>query len=131
MMLPVIAAPLSQNSVIDESNIKYIRFSEDQVNQATVVNKEDLIGKSVRQGRVLQTDKPIQISDVEFPILIKKGEEVQVNYMDKFFEISIVGVAKNNGRMGEKIAFEVGSEKKKTIQAVVKSPGRAEITESL
>jgi flagella basal body P-ring formation protein FlgA len=51
--------------------------------------------------------------------------------MDKFFEISIVGVAKNNGRMGEKIAFEVGSEKKKTIQAVVKSPGRAEITESL
>jgi flagella basal body P-ring formation protein FlgA len=129
--LPVIAVPISQNSSINESDIKYSRFSEEQINQGTILKKEDLIGKSLRSGRVLQTDKPIQVSDVEFPVLIKKGEEVRVNYMDTYFEISIVAIAKNNGRIGEKIAFEVGSDKKKTIQAMVISPGRAEIREVL
>lgn len=131
MMLPVLSAPVGQKTAITESNISYVRFSDDQVNAGMALRKEDIVGKFLKAGRSLQFDKPLQMTDLEVPVLIKKGESVRIKYVDRFFEISIAAVAKSNGCAGEKISFEVGSEKKKTIQATVLASGQAEIRESL
>lgn len=131
MMLPILSAPVGQKTVITESNISYVRFSDDQINPGMALRKEDIVGKFLKAGRSLQFDKPLQMSDLEVPVLIKKGEEVRIKYVDRFFEISIVATAKSNGCAGERISFEVGTEKKKTIQATVLGSGQAEIRESL
>lgn len=131
LMIPVLAEPVGQHAVINDSNIKFVRFSDEQVNPNMALRKEDIIGKFLKPGRSLQVDKPLQLTDLEMPILIKKGEEVRVKYVDRFFEISIAAVAKSNGCAGEKVSFEVGNEKKKTIQATVLASGQAEIREAL
>lgn len=131
MMIPVLAEPIGQHAVINESNIRFSRFSDEQVNANMAFRKEDIVGKILKPGRSLLVDKPLQLTDLEMPILIKKGEEVRIKYVDRFFEISIAAVAKNNGYAGEKISFEVGAEKKKTIQATVLASGQAEIRETL
>jgi len=127
IMLPVLATPISQQAPIGEENLSYVRFSEDQINQGTALRKEDIFGKTLRAGRSLQLNKPLQFSDLEVPIIIKKGEEVRVHYFDPCFEVSILAIAKSNGGAGQKISFEVGTEKKKTIQATVLNSGQAEI----
>jgi flagella basal body P-ring formation protein FlgA len=131
MMLPVLSAPVGQKTAITESNISYVRFSDDQVNAGMALRKEDIVGKFLKAGRSLQFDKPLQLTDLEVPVLIKKGEAVRIKYVDRFFEISIAAIAKSNGCAGEKISFEVGTEKKKIIQATVLASGQAEIRESL
>ncbi|MES2252610.1 MAG: flagellar basal body P-ring formation chaperone FlgA [Pseudomonadota bacterium] len=127
IMIPVLATPISQQAPINEENLSYVRFSEDQVNQGTALRKEDIIGKTLRAGRSLQLNKPLQFSDLEVPIIIRKGEEVRLRYVDPYFEVSILAIAKSNGGVGQKISFEVGAEKKKTIQATVLNSGQAEI----
>jgi flagella basal body P-ring formation protein FlgA len=129
--IPVLSKPVSQQTEIKESNISYVRFADDKINPGMVLKKEDIIGKFLRPGRSLQLDKPLLMTDLEVPIAIRKGEEVRIIYMDRFFEISIVGTAKNNGCVGERISFEVGSGKKKIIQATVTAVGRAEIRENV
>ena len=131
LMLPILSSPIGQKTAINESHILYVRFADNQVNPGMALRKEDIVGKFLKAGRSLQFDKPLQMTDLEVPILIRKGDEVRVKYVDRFFEISIAAIAKNNGCAGEKISFEVGTEKKKTIQATVLAAGRAEIRESL
>ncbi len=130
-VVPVLTNSIAHQSEIKESDIKYVRFVEEQLYPGMILNKEDLIGKVLKNGRSLQLDKPLQISDVEVPVVIKKGEEVRVIYIDPFFEISIVATARNNGSVGERISFDVGTEKKKIIQARVVSAGLAEIREMI
>jgi flagella basal body P-ring formation protein FlgA len=131
MMIPILSAPVGQKTAITESNISYVRFSDDQINPGMALRKEDIVGKFLKAGRSLQFDKPLQMTDLEVPVLIRKGEEVRVKYVDRFFEISIAATAKSNGCAGERISFEVGTEKKKTIQATVLASGQAEIREFL
>lgn len=131
MMIPILSAPVGQKTAITESNISYVRFADDQINPGMALRKEDIVGKFLKAGRSLQFDKPLQMTDLEVPVLVRKGEEVRVKYVDRFFEISIAAIAKSNGCAGEKISFEVGTEKKKTIQATVLASGQAEIRESL
>ena len=131
MMIPILSAPVGQKTAITESNISYVRFADDQINPGMALRKEDIVGKFLKAGRSLQFDKPLQMTDLEVPVLVRKGEEVRVKYVDRFFEISIAAIAKSNGCAGEKISFEVGTEKKKTIQANVLASGQAEIRESL
>jgi flagella basal body P-ring formation protein FlgA len=100
MMIPILSAPVGQKTAITESNISYVRFSDDQINPGMALRKEDIIGKFLKAGRSLQFDKPLQLTDLEVPVLIRKGEEVRVKYVDRFFEISIAAVAKSNGCAG-------------------------------
>ncbi|MDP5012566.1 MAG: hypothetical protein NWQ29_02540 [Alphaproteobacteria bacterium] len=83
MMIPILSAPVGQKTAITESNISYVRFSDDQINPGMALRKEDIIGKFLKAGRSLQFDKPLQLTDLEVPVLIRKGEEVRGKYVDR------------------------------------------------
>ena len=131
IMLPVLSGTVSKQTPITESNLTYVRFLDEKVNQGTVLRKEDIVGKTLKAGCSLHVDKPLQMSDLEVPVVIRKGEQIRISYIDPNFEVSIVGIAKSNGSIGERITFEVGSDKKKIVQATVMHSGRAEIRENL
>lgn len=127
--VPVLSTPIAHQSPINESHLSYVQFSEDLINQGMALRKEDLVGKTLKSGRSLNLNKPLLMSDIEVPVVIKKGEQVRIKYVSPHFEISVVGVAKSNGCIGERISFDAAA--KKIIQATVLHSGVAEIREQL
>ncbi len=123
--LPVLATTVSDKDIIHESHLSYVRFPDTQINMGIALKKEDIIGKSPQKGRALKAEEPLRISDFERPIVIHKGDKVNLIYVDPSFEVTTVAIARNNASVGDKIMFEVGS--KKTVQAMVTREGQAEI----
>jgi flagella basal body P-ring formation protein FlgA len=127
--LPVLAATVSDKDIIQESHLSYVRFPDTQVNMGIALKKEDIIGKSLRKGRALKIEEPLRLTDFERPIVVHKGDRVNLSYVDPSFEVTTIATARNNGSVGDKIIFEVGS--KKTVQATVTREGQAEIRANL
>lgn len=136
--IPVLNNPINSNRTITESDITWQKFSADKVTPTMITKKEDLLGKTSKYS-VLRLGVPINLSELQCPVVIKKGDTVQVNYKSRTLEITARALAKSNGSIGETIFFEPLSQgngnefnsSKKTIQAKVIGPNVAEIVRPL
>lgn len=127
--LPILTQAISGQAEIDSSLISLQEFDEDKITGDVVTLDKDLLGMQIKQGRLIKAQTPIRKSDLEKPLVIKKGDEVRLFYVDPSFEVSTIAHAKSNGSIGDKITCEVSG--KKFVQATIVHEGRVEIRAQL
>lgn len=93
-----------------------VRMEEREVTYINPIPLEEVIGKrlktAVPEGKILTYDL------IETPPLIKRGDVVTIKREDEFLSISAKGMAKQDGRLGDKIQIE-NTISKKIITGVV------------
>lgn len=130
--VPVLTRALSGGEVIKESDVAYKEIDSAKIGPSIVADKEKLIGKAVKRG-TLRANSTIRLNQIENPAAIKRGDRVQIMFKTASLVISNIGVAKEDGSLGQVIGFEVGnsednkSAKKKIIHGRIVGPNQAEI----
>jgi flagella basal body P-ring formation protein FlgA len=122
--IPVLKSPLSPGAVIQESDITFQRHKADKLTAQIITKSEDIIGKTAKT-QMLKMGTPINATDLQSPVLVKRGERVQVTYRSHALVVSASGVAKSQGCLGDMIPIE--STPNKTIQAKVIGLNQTEV----
>lgn len=120
--VPVLRESMNGGEVISYHDIDWITLPERRVRGAIVMNLDELVGMSVRR-RIL-SGKPVKASEIEAPLMVKKGEALSIVYKTGAMELRTLAVAEQNGRKGEMISVRNPSSRK-IVQAVVKDVGVA------
>lgn len=131
--IPVLKNPIAKSDIISESDIGWQKFPADKLSPSTVTKKEELLGKTSKHTPI-KIGSPVNRSDLQSPLIVKKGDGVQISYKSPSMVITTQATALSNGSFGESIMLETSSSKdgsgpviKKTIQAKITGPNQAEI----
>ncbi len=109
----IAAKPLDRFHVLTPLDVK---FEEREITGINPAPLEEVIGKRlkipVREGKILTYDL------IETPPLIKRGDIVTIKMEGEFLVVGTKGVAKEDGRLGDKIRVENRGSKKIIIGIV-------------
>lgn len=122
---PVLLRDMRRGEIITQRDIAMERFHDKHVNGNTALSAEELIGLSPR--RTLKAGRPVSLSQVEAPILIKRGAAIQMYYSTPFMEIKALGEALENGAKGDIIRAR-NTESGLTVRGVVVSENEIRIS---
>tara|TARA_B100000686_G_C16765230_1_gene961328 strand:- start:38 stop:1081 length:1044 start_codon:yes stop_codon:yes gene_type:complete len=122
--IPVLASNIQRGDVIRERDIKMTSVRQDQITQDIVLSRDDLIGMAPR--RTLTTDRPVRLTDLERPQIVKKGETITMVLKNGPMTLTAKGKALDNGSMGDTIRV-LNESSKRTVDAQVTGTQRAEI----
>jgi flagella basal body P-ring formation protein FlgA len=118
--VPVLARRLLAGTVIRKGDIRWIKMRADNIQRDTITDAGDLIGmvptRSLRDGR------PIQISQVERPLMVAKGSLVTMVLRGPAMLLTAQGRAQESGSKGDVIRI-TNTQSKQVVEAVVTGPG--------
>lgn len=117
--LPVLKNNLRNGDVISEHDLDFVTVRSADVAQNAITDKNALIGQMPR--RVLGAMKPLMQNDIESPVLVKKGETVNVVLKNGALMLTMKAQAAQSGAEGETVRI-VNTTSKKTLDAVVTGP---------
>lgn len=117
--LPVLKTSLRSGDVVSEHDLDYIMVRSTDLALNTIVDKNDLIGQTPR--RTLPAMKALMENDMESPVLVKKGETVNVVLKNGSLVLTMKAQATQSGAEGETVRI-VNTTSKKTLDAVVTGP---------
>jgi flagella basal body P-ring formation protein FlgA len=124
-LAPVVVATsnLRRDDLITESQIR-LESMDISTLRAPCLQKDQVIGKKVL--RAIKAGTAIELANVEFPPLVKKGALVKILGRNNGLELTATGIAKTDGKEGEIIKVKnVNSEKE--IFCRVTAPGLVEV----
>ncbi len=126
--VPVLNREMRSGEIITNSDISYAAYPEKRIGDNVVTDPIQLIGQSPKQR--ISANKIIRESEILPPILIKKGESVNMVYRTEFMTLQVVGYAMEDGRAGDLIRLKNTSSQKIVLAtvsdqgvAIVNSPG--------
>lgn len=114
--VPVLKNPMRQGDVISADDIDYIDIRSNNVAASTIVDARRLIGMSPR--RAVAGLKPVAMSDIAMPVLVKKGDMVVIELKSGGIHLTTQGRAIDSGAEGETVHVENPSSHH-VVQAVV------------
>lgn len=120
--IPVLNKTIRNGDVITSRDIEWETYPERKLNPSIILSEEALIGKT--PSLRVQPNKVIRVRDVEAPILVKKGKAVNLIYQTEYMQLQAIGLALEDGRMGDSIRIE-NTKSKKVISAIVQDKGLA------
>ena len=126
--IPVLARQLRAGDIIDASDVVFKTLPERQLRKDTVTEATYLIGQS--PVRSVSPGRPIRSSEISQPIVISKGQLVEMNYTTPYMSIRTSGEALENGSAGSLIRVK-NVKTEKAISARVISAGKVEANTSL
>lgn len=118
--VPVISRRMLRGEVIRSEDIIWIKTPAERVQRDIVMQPGDLIGKTPKRG--LRAGAPVRSSDVQRPILVKKGSLVTIILQTPKMTLTSQGQAIDAGSDGDVIRL-TNTQSKKVIQAVVSGAG--------
>lgn len=126
--VPVLIHQLRTHDVIAQSDIAMRPMPQRQLRKDTVTDAATLIGQSPRSA--ISAERPIRATEVTAPVVIKKGDAVELSFQTKYMSIKTTGVALEDGAVGA--AIRVKNEKsEKAVSGRVASAGHVEVNPSL
>lgn len=114
--IPVITVPMSVGDVIGERDIGWIEIPARQLSHSIVTSADELVGMAARRG--LRPDSPIRTSDVQRPILVKRGSLVTMLVTSDRLSLTAVGQALENGSKGDRIRVN-NTSSSTTVEGIV------------
>lgn len=123
--IPVLTRALTPGDEILSSDITWQKIPSSRLSQTYLIREEDVLGKTP-VSQVLQPGQPLSRSDLKFPLIIKKGDLVTVNYRSEGLHLTSQVQALQDGAKGDTIRF-MPLNNKKEIHAKVVGPNQAEI----
>lgn len=122
--VPVLTRQLGKNDVIEAKDLSSKAVPERFMRKDTVTDAKQLIGQSPRT--IISADRPIRQGEVSSPILIKKGESVQLTYTNPYMSLKATGIALQDGAQGDMIRVK-NDKSEKAVSGRVAASGRVEV----
>jgi len=114
--IPVLKTPLRPGDVISADDIDYIDMRSTDIASSMITEASNLIGQTPRRG--VSAMKPLMLSDVKLPIIVKKGDLVTMVLKNNLLSLTAQGRAMDNGAAGDAIRV-MNSTSKQVIDAIV------------
>jgi len=114
--IPVLKDPMGFGDVISARDIDYIDMRAPEITASTVTDASRLIGQSPR--RSIAALKPITASDVQMPVVVKKGDVVTMVFKTNAISLTTQGRALDSGAEGDAIRV-MNTSSKHIVDAVV------------
>jgi flagellar basal body P-ring formation protein FlgA len=118
--MPVLNRLVAPGETIAAQDIETIALPADRLNQSFVVGAADLLGKTPK--RSIRPGEPIRPSDVQTPIVIRRGELVTVVLQSATLLLTAQAKALEDGTQGQAIRVS-NTRSGKTLDATVNGPG--------
>lgn len=104
LSVPVLKRQMSASDVITTEDIAHKDILKRHLRKDSITQESDLVGKSPR--RFISEDRPIRMSEINLPTLVKKGSQVSVNYSSPHMSIQMVGLALEDGSKGSLVRIQ-------------------------
>ena len=121
--VPVLKKQFSATDVIEASDIALREIPERQLRKDTITETSQLVGKSPL--RQITADRPVRLSEIALPTLIKKGQMVEMSYTTERMTIRDQGIALEDGAQGKAIRVK-NSKTGRAVTAYVAGEGKVE-----
>jgi len=122
--LVLAARPLSRDAIIASSDVM-LGDQVDSTEAETATRIEDVVGKQLTVA--IPAGKPIPRSALRDPVVIRRGDVVQVIARAPGLTVRTVGRAKDDGALSHLLPVETLESKGKTIMARVVGPKEVEV----
>jgi flagella basal body P-ring formation protein FlgA len=122
--IPVLRAPLRPGDVISEADLDYVDMRSTDISSAMATSADKLIGRTPRRG--VPAMKPLSMTDVQMPLLVRKGDIVTMVLQNSMLSLTAQGRALENGAEGEAIRV-MNASSKQVIDAVVTGTQKVDI----
>jgi len=125
--VPVVTRQLSRMDVIEEKDITLKPIAERLLRKDTVTDPKQLVGLSPKNG--ISANRPINANEVSAPIVIKRGDIVEMAYTTPYMSIKTTGIALEDGAKGAPIRIK-NQKSQLAISAKVEAAGRVSVAGS-
>ena len=123
--MPVLARPVAPGETITADDVETIALPADRLNQNFVVLANELVGKTPRRN--IRPGEPVRPSDIQTPIVIRKGELVTIVLQSPALFLTVQGKALDDGAEGQAIRVS-NTRSGKTLDGTVSGPGTVSLT---
>ncbi len=123
--LPVLARPVAPGEIIAAGDLDTVELRADRMTETYVTDSAELIGKTPR--RTIRPGEPVRPSDVQMPIVIRRGELVTLVLQTPTMLLTATAKALEDGAEGAAIRVS-NTRSGRMLDAVVTGPGRAAVT---
>lgn len=118
--LPVLSRPVAPGEAITAHDVETIALRADRLSQTFVSDAAELIGKTPK--RSIRPGDPVRPSDLQTPVVIRKGELVTIVLQDAALFLTVQGKALEDGAQGQAIHVS-NTRSGKLLDATVTGPG--------
>lgn len=119
--VPVLKRQLRNSDVIEQADLETRALPERQLRKDTITDAKALIGQSPRFG--VSAGRPIHQGEISAPLLIKRGDAVEMFYSTPYIKIKTSGVALEDGAKDALIRVK-NSKSERAVSGRVDGPGR-------
>jgi flagella basal body P-ring formation protein FlgA len=122
--IPVLKTPVMRGDIISKNMITTMQVREDSLTDATLLSAEDLAGMTPR--RVLRANTPIIMSELNRPVMVKRGDLVTMELNSGPIRVTAIAKAMENGTKGDIIRL-VNMDSNRTLEAEVTGQRAAKV----
>ncbi len=116
--------PVAKGEQLTRAELEMREMDISQLNGTYFTRMDEVIGMQAK--RPIRADKPVIANYLEPPLLIKKGEQVQMTARSGGLVVKIAGVALMDGHKGQQISVR-NNQSKRVVEARVSGPGQVSI----
>jgi len=102
--------PLTKGVVIRATDLSMQQMDISQIKQGYLTDPDDVIGRICKQ--TINQGSALTMENVQKPVLIHKGEQVSINAITDALNVSMSGIALQDGQMNDIIRVKNNSSKR-------------------
>lgn len=122
--VPVLVRDMQPGEVVRQQDIDWVRLPSNRVSQNIVTSLEHLVGMSPR--RPARAGEPMRIADMQPPVVVEKGAQVDVTLVSGSLTLTARGRALESGAVGDVVSV-LNTRSNRTIQGIVEGPNMVRI----
>lgn len=122
--IPVLSGRVSRGDIIDAGMIAWTESDPRRRINGLITDAADIIG--LEATRTLAADRPLRMSDVKTPSLVRKGDPVKLVYQTGFVRLTVTGKALSDGARGQAVRV-MNLQSNRPMDAIVWAEGEARI----
>ena len=127
-LIPVLASDVPRGALITDSDIVWIERDERRSIAGLIESEADLVGFEAKRN--LKAERPLRISDLKAPSVVRKGEPLQLVYQVGGIRLSVEAKAMEDAAAGEVVRV-VNLQSNRSMSAVAWAPGEARVGTSV
>jgi flagella basal body P-ring formation protein FlgA len=122
--VPALSTRIPHGTVIKEENIEYVDVEKHKLRHDTVLDKSELIGKSLKHSK--SELRPIRKRDVQREQVVKRSDNIDIVFETEAITLTAKGVAMEDGAKGDVIRVR-NTSSNKIIMAKIKNSSEVKV----
>jgi flagella basal body P-ring formation protein FlgA len=122
--VPVLKHQVGSHDVIEASDLDTMDVASRNIRKDTITDGVQLIGKSPRS--TISAQRAVRLTEISAPVVIKKGDIVDMSYSTQYVHIKTTGIALEDGELGMPVRIK-NEKSEKAVTARATGTGTAEV----